>query len=573
MFFAAFIACSFALVCTPGGEPDTFQKEMCNCWSGYAPSTTDGNDCKTHPKCAPAEPQDVDSLHNYAPIRPTTVFAYDSLEIVQRIPMVANRKATWIQFVIPTGLDNAGSFGAKTCQYPGPLWNKTINSRDCIDEYRASVPWTQHGMCGFAKDTRKTTNSTNVYSSVLFTTVTETYTTGEKTFQRLSTTSYLVSVSFVSQKTLSSDTISAGIIDPTAAGVLSKYVVSESVYDATTGSTVVELVTTALWPYKLDADNIAFDNVVPFIADAVVTITAKADSSLSCGIASRSTCAQRWLVTISSAGSCINNLKGSYNFVSGLVCRDNTTQGVAGGCPAGTPTLPLSITVHTTQLCDSTPVDTSSGNSFSLTPYSDAARQISAVQFQTGDKVYWAFDIANPLVSIKAVTINTILMSHSETGTPDILYSADAGGVTAIGSAVNLEIQGIAGAVIAGSHGTLTFNYDLFRSQLPNTVGALTSNNLEVQVATSIVVDIEYYGNTKRSVTMELAERSAMELSNMEEKSAGSGTRSIRVIAADLMSTSETHNAEDASKLFAADASLLKASLVVVVGFLALFLF
>lgn len=565
VFFAAFIACSFALVCTPGGEVDTFQKEMCNCWSGYAPSNTDGNDCKTRAKCAPAMPQDVNSLHNYAPIRPRTVFAYDSLEIVQQIPIVANRKATWIQFVIPTGLENAGVFGAKTCQYPGPLWNKTINSLDCIDEYRASVPWTQHGMCGFAKDTRKSTNSTNVFSSVLFTSLIETYTTGDKTFQRLSTTSYLVSVSFVSQKTFSSGTFSAGIIDPTSAGVLNKYVVSDSVYDATTGSTVVELVTTALWPYKLDANTLAFDSVVPVIDDVVVVVEPKADSSLSCGTASRSTCSQRWVITISSAGACINNLKGAYNFESALSCRDNTTNGEAGGCPPGTPTLPLSISVHTTQLCDSTPVDTSSANSFSLTPYSDATRTITAVQFQTGDKVYWTFDIANSLVSIKAVTINTILMSHSQTGATDILYSSEAGGITEIGTAVNLETQGIAGAIPAGSRGSLTFSYDLFRSQLPNTVGALSSDNLEVQAATSIVVDIQYYGNTKRAV--------AMDLSSMEVQSAGSGTRSIRIIASDLMTEQQPTTEQRVSELLANGGSLIRASLVVVVGLFALLLF
>jgi hypothetical protein len=556
VLLVAVIVCSSAQVCqAPGGQIDTFQKGMCNCWSGYAPSNTDGVDCKVHPKCAPAMPDALDTAHGNAPKRPSTYFAYDSLEIVQQIPIVANRKATWIQFVVPTGLPDAGTFGAKTCQYPGPLWNKTINGLDCIEEYRASLPWSQNGMCGFAKDTAKSANTTNVYSSVLFTTVVETYTTGTTSYERLSTTSYKVSVSFISQKTFTSGTFSVGITDPTSAGVLTKYIVSDSVYDATTGATVIELVTTASWPYKLAQDSAslaaAFVNVVPSISGIAVAFTNKPDALLPCDATSRSPCSQRWRVAITSTGSCVDNLQGVYNFVEPLLCRDNITNGAAGNCPTGVTTIPLSITVHTTHLCDTTPVDTSSANSFALTAHSDADHSISANQFQVGDKIYWTFEIVNPLVSIKSVAFNSIQMAL-DSGPSDILFSSAIGGISPTGVAVDLQVQSISGTIPAGTTGTLSFSYDLLRSQLPNTVGTLQSNNLMVQIATSVVVDIQYYGNKKKRAV-------AMDLTSMDVKSAGSDTRSIRVFATDIMTTNnEEAEAETDS------ASFIRGSLFVI---------
>jgi hypothetical protein len=495
-------------------------------------------------------PDDRDTLHSNAPKRPTTVFAYDSLEIVQQIPIVANRKATWIQFVVPTGLSGAGTYGAKTCQYPGPLWNKTVNKLDCIDEYRASVPWSQNGLCGFAKDTKKSTNTTNVYSSVLFTTVTDTYTTGANTFERVSTTSYLVSVSFVTQKTFTSGTVSAGIIDPNAAGVLTKFIVSDSIYDPATGATVVEMVTTTLWPYMLAQDSAslaaAFVDVVPAISNLNVAITSKSDATLSCGTVARSSCSQRWVVSIASAVGCISNIKGTYNFREPLVCRDNITNGAAGACPKGVTSIPLSISVHDTQLCDATPVDTSSTSSYTLTAFSDAAHSITSVSFQTGDKVYWTFDVVNPLVSIESVTFNSIQLSLTSGGSSDVLYNAAAGGLSAVGNSVNLQYQEISSTIAAGSTGSLSFSYDLLRANLPNTVGLLQTNNYEVQIATAVVVDIQYHGNKqKKSV--------AMELGALDVQSAADASKVIRVVAPDLMTennnlnNSNTNNEEPAS--------------------------
>jgi len=60
-----------------------------------------------------------------------------------------------------------------------------------------------------------------------------------------------------------------------------------------------------------------------------------------------------------------------------------------------------------------------------------------------------------------------------------------------------------------------------------------------------------------------------MDLSNMEVASAGKGTKTIRVVAPELMP--EVADAELPAQTAAA--SLVKASLIVAVGFFALFLF
>jgi len=204
------------------------------------------------------------------------------------------------------------------------------------------------------------------------------------------------------------------------------------------------------------------------VTGITVTLSSKADSALVCGATSRSPCVQRWLVTLNSNTDCIDNIQGVYNFVDKLVCRDNITNGVAGACPTGVTTIPLIITIHPTQLCASTPVDTSAANSFTLTPYSDAEHSISSVQFQTGETVYWTFEIQNPLVSIKSVTFNTIQLGLS--GASDILYNT---AVTSVGTAVGLNLQPLSDSISAGQSGTLGFSYTLLRSALPNTVGAL----------------------------------------------------------------------------------------------------
>ena len=129
------------------------------------------------------------------------------------------------------------------------------------------------------------------------------------------------------------------------------------------------------------------------------------------------------------------------------------------------------------------PVYISSANSFMLVPYSDAQHTFTSVQFQTGETVYWTFVVSNPLATIKSITFNSIqlVLTQQSSTPPDILYSSAAGGVTTTGKAVNLQINGLGGVISPGSSGILSFSYVLSRTQLPNTVGALQTNNLEVR--------------------------------------------------------------------------------------------
>lgn len=569
----ALIACTLAQdpVCkAPAGQVDSFQTDMCNCWSGYAPSTPDSLDCSAHPKCAPNMADDVSEVQSNAPLRPDTEFKADMLEIFQKVPIVANRKATNVRFYIPKGMGDSTQMNLQTCGYPGPLWNKIVNGRDCIDEYRASMPWSQHGACGFARDVARSINDTEVFSSNMVTMVVDTYKNGKEVFQRTSSTSYLISVSFKIRKTVTlftDQTFSVSIPDPSnpSDAVLTKSTISNTAYEPASGETVVTIITTTLWPYQINPNAAAlagaFTGVLPNNPLIEVEFKNEADASLACSNKPRSTCTQKFTARISSSGECISNLKGAYSFTAPLICRD--TAGAPAECPTGLSTADFKLNVQKTDLCDGNAVDASAENSFRLSSFSDAAHSISAEQYQTGDTVYWSVEAKNKFTSIKSLTINTIKIGLvGAEGVEDILYTK-TDGVSSRGTAVHLTKQELEGSIPAGQSGFISFQYDLLRAQLPSTLGTLQASNTQVQLSTSIIVDIEYYGNTKRSIEMDLSE--------MQVASAAHDIKAIRVVAPELMNSAPA--SAEAVKADESSASVLSAMSIALFALFARLLF
>jgi hypothetical protein len=490
----------------PAGKPDQFQLGMCNCYSGYAPSSPLGTDCSSHARCAQLSTDSDAATAGNQPGRPTTTFTNDQLTIIQKVPIVSNRRSSRIKFVQPliNGMpgNTPGVAGAETCNYPGQLWSKTLNTLDCQDVFTAVIPWTQSGFCGFVKDTNSSTPQKNVLKTTVVHTYEEAHNNGKgKVTIRTLSTSYLISVSFAIQKTVTSDTFAVTIADPTATGFIRVVALGDAIYDVTSGNTIIQFRTTAAWPYQLDSNNPVFNGVVPAITgiDATsVTITEDSDIFAECDGKQDTDCTQRWTVTIV-VPPALCNIQGVYTFQDTLICRDNAT---ASPCPKNPPPVQFSLSIRQTDLCAADAIDTSAENKYTLTPFFGPSDSSPTFSYQTGDMIYWQVTVVDPLATLDRVTFANIMIyvtSGDGTLQTDVLFDNEA--LTSTGTSALLTIKESLTPVAPGQAAALTFQYKLLRSVLEQTVAQLTSDNNVVEVTTSVTVNLLYHGNQKRTFT------------------------------------------------------------------------
>jgi len=336
-----------APACGAGGAPDASKPSMCNCYSGFSPSSKAYADCNVNPLCPPIEKSD-DSVGEYGANRPITSFAADRLSIYQSLPIVANRQGATIRLVHPVGIPGvvAGTPGASTCGYPGLLWNKTVNEQSCIDEFRGSIPWNSNGMCGFVLDSTQSTNATVIYRTTMVTQYNETFVGWNSQIQlRVLSKAYSIAVSFVRQLSISNLMVNVSMNAPG----LTLDVVGNVMYDSLTGTTELTLRTSAPWPYKIDTTSMAFKTFVSTLATGAPTgitapIVEDTSASLSCGTTVKSLCYQQWTVTIRLGSSEACNIEGVYTYASNLLCRDGAA---CGGAPNGS----FSLTLLPTDFC------------------------------------------------------------------------------------------------------------------------------------------------------------------------------------------------------------------------------
>jgi len=261
------------------------------------------------------------------------------------------------------------------------------------------------------------------------------------------------------------------------------------------------------WPYSLStaagATTVTVNN--PALAGVTVTVTNIPNSVLSCGYSQDSTCSQEWQASISTDGYC--DISSDYSFSDSLLCRDVISGQPFGACISNPPATYV-ITIEPTDLCAPPADDVSSQTSYTLIPYTDPTHTTEAFTYTSGDVIYWVLSISDPLSTLNSITFNSIQMqlyngqTGTVTGSPDVLLSN--GAETPLGEEINLNPMNSVAVTNIGSTAILTFQVQLVRADLVNTVGQLSQSSTQLAVLTTVVADINYQGNSKRSVMMGL---------------------------------------------------------------------
>jgi len=206
------------------------------------------------------------------------------------------------------------------------------------------------------------------------------------------------------------------------------------------------------------------------------------------------------------------DISGTYTFDDALLCRDVNSTEEAGACPAGdvaaTARVQYAIHIKETNLCAPEALDATKELTTTLTAYAEKELVTAADTFQTGDGIFWKFSLTNPQGTIDKIEFNQIRIENMDGGDADVLLEQT--NYTAVGVAVSLDTTGVETITPAGQTVSLSFSYKLWRSALVNTVGTLTGDGVDADVAirTVVVVDIWYHGNQKRSVDFEVTQAS-----------------------------------------------------------------
>jgi len=278
-------------------------------------------------------------------------------------------------------------------------------------------------------------------------------------------------------------------------------VVGNVIYDDNTGLASVSIRTTATWPYEVGT--IAMFTT-PAPNTAIISPDVFFDVTAGCTNVTNSVCTQQYVMSIAPNGGC--NLGGNYVFNITLFCRVNAC---GGNYNSGS----YSVLIFDTDICGVGGIDVELANG-ALLPYSDAAGTIPASSFNPNQWVYFAFTISSDDVTIDSLVVEQITAADAA-GDTDILYNLNAvgsaPGVTAEGTAASLAITPAITPASPGVDVTLWFQVQLVNSipsfrVLPSTATAVTI---------TIVVDVTYHGNTKRTVEMTASVTSSQGLADI----------------------------------------------------------
>jgi len=469
--------------CGANGVQDSYATSYCNCFSGYAPSDSTQSDCSVSDMCPLHEPIDTSTrIGGYPPFLYNATFKADRYNAVVRVPLVVGRRNSTVRFV----------GGSNTCGYPGNLWTKKANSLACIDELWGSLPWTSNGMCGF---TGAVSGAKTMYSAKMVVSYDDYIQDGG--FIRTSAVLLNVNVTFVTQTSVIFSLVN---LTP-GSQYLQVSVVGSVIYDANTGLASVSIRTTASWPYEVQTISMF---TTPLPNTAIIATDLFYDTSAVCTNVSKSSCLQQYVMSITPNGGC--NLGGNYVFNITLFCRANACGGTLN---SGS----YSVLIYDTDICGAGGIDTSLANG-ALLPYSDAAGNTPASNFNPNQMVYFAFTVTSDDVTISAVTVETISVADSA-GDSDVLYNANVAGttayVTAEGSEASLSITPAITPAPAGTPVTLWFSLQL--------VDAIASfrviESQATAVTVTIVVDLTFQGSSKRQVAVSSSVTSSQGLADI----------------------------------------------------------
>jgi hypothetical protein len=265
-------------------------------------------------------------------------------------------------------------------------------------------------------------------------------------------------------------------------------VVGNVIYDANTGLATVTLRTSASWPYLVAYAPSIFSTPNP--NTATIAVDSLYDVNATCSSVANTNCQQQYIMRINPHTGC--NLGGNYVFNITLLCRSEA-------CGATYKAGSYSVLIYNTDVCGVGGVDVGLANG-QLIPFSDSAGNTPASAFVPNDEVYFAFTLSSDQVTIDGITIRKIAASTGSV--EDVFYDLDA-----VGTNTGLQTKGIAAGLTVtpaltpaapGVQATLWFHLKLVDSissfrVLPDTAATVTM---------TIVVDLQYHGVGKRSVTI-----------------------------------------------------------------------
>jgi len=181
---------------------------------------------------------------------------------------------------------------------------------------------------------------------------------------------------------------------------------------------------------------------------------------------------------------------GDYVFTTEVVCSDIST------CtPVVGPNLTISI--DHSDICTVALADPNRLVKYNLLSYSDPTFSTPQSDFQVGDQTFWTFVVIDPLVSIDSVTLSSVSLSFEDGG--GNTFSDTAFSLVNSSSAVLNVVNATAySSYPPGTAITVSFELDLSRSVLQQTIGQLNPSVAAETLTLEVAVTIQYHGNQKK---------------------------------------------------------------------------
>jgi len=354
-----------------------------------------------------------------------------------------------------------------------------VNGKDCFDELVGSIPWTANGLCGFTKKAAATTVS---YTASVVVSYDDYISDSQGSFVRTLSVGLNVNVTFVTRTSVIYSLIN---LTP-GSTLLTVTVVGNVIYDANTNLASVTLRTAATWPYQVDTVPSVFSTPSP--NTAVIATDALYDLTTECTNSTGSLCYQQYIMRINPNTGC--NLGGNYVFNITLACRSNS-------CGSTYKAGSYSVLVYNTDVCGVGGVDVSLANG-ALVPFSDSTGSTPSSSFSPNQDVYFAFSVTSDAVTIDTIDVQKITASTGSV--TDVLFD-----MAAVGTTPGTQVKGTAAgltivqAILPASPGTAATIW--FHVKLVDSISSFrVLPNAAATVTISVIVDLTYHGNTKRTL-------------------------------------------------------------------------
>jgi len=214
------------------------------------------------------------------------------------------------------------------------------------------------------------------------------------------------------------------------------------------------------------------------------------------------------VATIDTGSVC--NIQGKIDLTDTVLCRDLSIadDGQSGtSCNITGNSALFSVNIGRTSLCAEDPINTAAHQTYTLKTFFDREFKTPQDVFQTGDMIYFQFDITNPDTTIDEITFNQIKIQAGiwASHVRDVVYSvAEPRGAGTYTHDIDFAlINEVKQPVSPGQTATLQFGFRLLRSKLDVVREYVTlGSDGPKSISAKVTVDLLYHGNQKRTVDL-----------------------------------------------------------------------